>query len=334
MSSEILTQDEVDALLKGVSDVKPADPAEEIVAGARPYNLAKQERIVRGRMPTLDVINERIARLLKAGLFSLIRRDPQISVGPVKTQKFSEFIRELVVPSNINVMQVRPLRGHGLFVFDPGLVFAIVDNMFGGDGRYHLRVEGRDFTQTEHRIIQRVLSVVCEAYRKSWAPVHPLEFEQVRSEVHPQFASIATPGEVVVACQFNVEIGPSGGHIQVCLPYAMLEPIREVLYNPLPGDNPEPDRRWLSMLTRQVQLAQVDLVANLARIPATLGEVVAMKVGDVISLDLDEEIIAEVDGVPLFSCRHGSLNGRYAVKVEKVLAIPPGENELGEHHEQ
>jgi flagellar motor switch protein FliM len=333
MSNDILTQDEVDALLKGVTGEKSEDGPAESTEGIRPYNLATQERIVRGRMPTLEIINDRFARLLRVGLFNLIRRHPEISVGPVKVQKYGEFIRNLVVPTNLNVMQVKPLRGNGLFILEPNLIFAVVDNMFGGDGRFHMRVEGRDFTQTEQRIIQRILSVVCEEYEKSWAPVHALHFEHVRSEMHTQFAQIATPGEVVVVCQFSIEIGPAGGDIFVCMPYSMLEPIRDILYSALQGDTTEPDRRWLRMLSKQVQLAEVDLVANLAKVPATVGQLMSMKVGDVISIDMDEDLIAEVDGVPIFSCRHGTLNGQYAIKVEKTLAIPPNENLLGEVNE-
>ncbi len=334
MSNDILTQDEVDALLKGVSGEKIGDAPETSAEGIRPYNLATQERIVRGRMPTLEIINDRFARLLRIGLFNLIRRHPEVSVGPVKVQKYGEFVRNLVVPTNLNVMQVKPLRGNGLIVLEPNLIFTVVDNMFGGDGRFHMRVEGRDFTQTEQRIILKILSVVCEEYQKSWAPVYPLTFEHVRSEMHTQFANIATPGEVVVVCQFSIEIGPAGGQIHVCLPYSMLEPIRDVLYSALQGDNTEPDRRWLRMLSKQVQIAEVDLVTNLARIPATVEQLLAMKVGDVIAIDLEEEVVAEVDGVPIFSCRYGTLNGQYAIKVDKVLAVSPSDNLLGDQNEQ
>jgi len=334
MASDILTQDEVDALLKGVAGETGEAPVEDSDEGIRPYNLATQERIVRGRMPTLEIINERFARLLRVGLFNLIRRNPEVSVGPVKVQKYGEFVRNLVVPANLNVMQVKPLRGNALFVLEPNLIFTVVDNMFGGDGRFHMRVEGRDFTPTETRIIERLLGVICDEYQKSWAPVYALHFEHVRSEMHTQFANIATPGEVVVVCQFRIEIGAAGGDIHICMPYAMLEPIRDILYSALQGDNIEPDRRWLRMLSRQVQLAEVDLVARLATVPATVQQLLAMKVGDVIAIDLVPDIVAEVDGVPLFACRYGTLNGQYAVKIDKVLAIPQSDNMLGDTHEQ
>src|SRR4051812_42434229 len=145
MAKEFLSQDEVDALLKGVSGDTPEEQAAAGGEGPRPYNLAKQERIVRGRMPTLEIINERFARLLRIGLFNFMRRTAEIAVSPVKTQKYSEFIRNLVVPTNLNIVHVKPLRGSSLMIFEPTLVFAVIDSLFGGDGRFHARIEGREF---------------------------------------------------------------------------------------------------------------------------------------------------------------------------------------------
>ena len=317
MSNEFLSQDEVDALLKGVTGEADEVKDEQDASGVRPYNLATQERIVRGRMPTLEIINERFARLLRIGLFNFMRRTAEISVGPVKVMKYSEFVRNLVVPTNLNMVQIKPLRGTALFIFDPNLVFLVVDNLFGGDGRFHTRVEGRDFTQTEQRIIQRLLDVVFEEYEKSWKPVYPVKFEYVRSEMNTQFANIATPNEVVVTTTFNIELGSVGGEFHVCMPYAMIEPIRDLLYSSLQGDHLEVDKRWMRLLSKQVQMAEVELVANLGHAPVTLDQILNMKAGDVISLDIPEAIVAQVDGVPVMECRYGVLNGQYALKVEQ-----------------
>ncbi|MFM9971640.1 MAG: flagellar motor switch protein FliM [Burkholderiales bacterium] len=330
MATDILSQDEVDALLKGVSGEAEPEAEPEQTAGPRTYNLATQERIVRGRMPTLEIINDRFARLLRVGIFNLIRRNPDVAVEPIKVQKYSEFIRNLVVPTNLNIMQVKPLRGHGLFVFEPNLVFTIVDIMFGGDGRFHTRVEGREFSATEHRIIRSFLDVVRENYQASWAPVHPLTFDFVRSEMHTQFANIATPSEVVVVSSFRVEIGAVSGVVSLCLPYSTLEPIRDLLYGTGQGDRSEPDRRWLRMLSRQVQIAEVTLAAEFASIPATIKQLLAMKPGDVIAFDARENVVAEIDGVPMFECAYGTRNGKFALKIDKFLAIAPQENQLGD----
>jgi len=329
MSKEFLSQDEVDALLNGVNGDEEPEAKAEDESDVRSYNLGKQERIVRGRMPTLEIINDRFARLLRIGLFNFMRRSPEVSVGPVKVLKYSEFIRNLVVPTNLNLVHMKPLRGSCLFIFDPSLVFAVVDNMFGGDGRFHTRVEGRDFTPTEQRIIHKMLDVVFEDYEKSWQPVHPVTFEYVRSEMHTQFANIANPSEIVVATSFNIELGNAGGQFHVCIPYATIEPIRDVLYSAMRGDSYEPDKRWVRMLSKQVQLAEVELVAHFAQIPATVEQLLGMKVGDVIGTDIPTTVTAQVDGVPVFECKYGTQNGQYAIKVDRVLAISPQENQLG-----
>jgi flagellar motor switch protein FliM len=326
MADDILSQDEVDALLKGVTGEPDEEVGGEETAGVRPYNIAKQERIVRGRMPGLELINERFARLLRIGLFNFVRRTAEISVGPVRVMKYSEFIRNLVVPTNLNLVHMKPLRGTALFIFDPNLVFLVVDNLFGGDGRFHMRVEGRDFTPTEMRIIQNMLNVVFEEMQKCWHPIYPVEFEYVRSEMNTQFANIATPSEVVVVTTFNIELGSGGGDFHVCLPYAMIEPIRDLLYSSMQGERLEVDERWTKLLTKQIQVAEVNLVANLGEAPVTLGQILNMQVGDVISLDIPEAIVAEVDGVPVLECKYGVLNGQYALKVNKILNMSESES--------
>ncbi len=319
MADKFLSQDEVDALLKGVGGDQDDDKPAGDVEGVRDYNLATQERIVRGRMPTLEIINERFARLLRIELFNLLRRSVEASVGPVRITKYSDFIRNLVVPTNLNLVHINPLRGTALMVFDPTLVFLVVDNMFGGDGRFHTRVEGRDFTQTEQRIIQRILNVVFETYAKSWAPVYPVEFEYIRSEMNTQFANIATPNEVVVVTTFNIELGPASGEMHFCFPYSMVEPIRDVLTSPLQGEVLGADKRWVKLMTQQIQTAEIEIVADLAKTKMQLGDVLNMKVGDVIPLNIDESIEAQVDGVPVMLCKYGLFNGQYALRVEQLL---------------
>ncbi|WP_137719224.1 flagellar motor switch protein FliM [Methylobacillus flagellatus] len=332
MADTFLSQEEVDALLRGVNN-DGDDAVEEIDrTGVRDYNLATQERIVRGRMPTLEIINERFARLLRISLFNFLRRNAEVSVGPVRISKYSDFIRNLVVPTNLNLVQVKPLRGTALMVFDPGLVFLVVDNLFGGDGRFHTRVEGRDFTQTEQRIIQRMLDIVFETYAKSWEPVYTLEFEYIRSEMNTQFANIATPNEVVVAVTFTIEIGSSTGDIHFCMPYSMIEPIRDQLTSTLQGEILGVDKRWVRLMTQQIQSAEVELIADLGKINMRLGDILNMQVGDVIPMAVPEEVEARVDGIPVMQCRYGVFNGQYAMRVEKLLRANSTEYIKGESH--
>lgn len=332
MAESFLSQDEVDALLKGVTgeedDAKPEIDPNEI----RTYNLAKQERIVRGRMPTLEIIHERFARLIRIGLFNFLRRSVEISVGPVKVSKYSEFIRNLVVPTNLNLVHMKPLRGTALIVFDPDLVFLMVDNLFGGDGRFHTRVEGRDFTQTEQRIIHRALNIVFDGYAKSWEPVYPVSFEYVRSEMNTQFANIATPNEVVVTTTFSIELGQVSGEMHICMPYSMIEPVRDILNSSLQSENLEVDKRWVRLMTQQVQIAEVEIVADLATAQVTLGDIINMKIGDIIPISMPESIEAKVDGVPVMECTYGKFNGQYTLRVEKLISHSINESQMGENH--
>ena len=331
MAENFLSQEEVDALLKGVTGDQDETGKPEDSSGVRPYNLATQERIVRGRMPTLEIINERFSRLFRIGLFNFLHRSAEVSIGPVRVSKYSEFIRNLVVPTNLNLIHMKPLRGTGLFVLDPNLVFLLVDNLFGGDGRFHTRVEGRDFTQTEQRIIQRILGIIFETYSKSWEPVYPIEFEFIRSEMNTQFANIATPNEVVVSTTFTVELGPVSGEMHFCVPYSTIEPIRDLLTSSMQGETLEMDKRWIRLMTQQIQTAEVEILANMGSAQVTLGDILNMKAGDIIPIAVPDHITAEVDGVPVMECSYGKLNGQYALRVEKLI-YSASDTMQGEEH--
>ncbi|MCK6421554.1 MAG: flagellar motor switch protein FliM [Aquabacterium sp.] len=334
MNQQILSQDEVDALLQGITGESQKLEQEDIPQGGiRDYDLASQERIVRGRMPTMEIINERFARNIRIGLFNLIRKSPEVAIGGIKVQKYSAFLREIVVPTNFNIVSVRPLRGSGLIVCDPTLVFAVIDALFGGAGKFHTRIEGRDFSPTEQRVILRLVECIMAEYKKAWTGIYPVEMEYQRSEMQPQFANIATPSEIVVATSFTLEIGETSGTVHFCIPYSTLEPIRDVLYSTMQGDSNEPDRRWVKLLKQQIQSADVKLVAELAHAGATVEQLLAFKPGDFIELDLDPMIKAKIDGVPVFDCHYGTSNGRYAIKIDRMLTSAPA-GWLGDDHER
>jgi len=320
MNQQILSQDEVDALLQGITgESQKLEQEDAPTTGVRDYDLASQERIVRGRMPTMEIINERFARNIRIGIFNLIRKSPEVAIGGIKVQKFSAFLREIVVPTNFNIVNVKPLRGNGLIVCDPSLVFAVIDALYGGIGKFHTRIEGRDFSPTELRVILRLVEVITAEYKKAWAGIYPVELEYQRSEMQPQFANIATPSEIVVATNFTLEIGETTGSVHFCVPYSTLEPIRDTLYSTIQGDSAEPDRRWVNLLKHQIQAAEVELVAELARAPATVEQLLSFKPGDFIEFDLDPLIQAKVSGVPVFDAYYGTTNNRYAIKIDKLL---------------
>lgn len=325
--NEILSQSEVDALLNGAGDdAAPADEPVERADGVRPCDLTNPPRTIRGRMPTLDIVHDRFARLLRTELTNLIRRNAEIDPQSPRVEKYGEFLNNLITPTSLNIINLKGLTGLGVIVIEPALIFSTVDHLFGGDGRYHMRIEGRDFTLVEQRIIERLVNIVTAEYSRAWLPVHPLSFDYMRSEMHAQFANILSPGDLVVAATFNVEIANVKGAIHLCMPYAALEPLRDQLTTTRPAGDAGPGERWTRTLTAQVQQALVQLTAPLTQVRTPLAQLMKLKAGDVIAVDVPDKIRAEIEGVPILECRYGTANGRYALRVERVMS--PSTNEF------
>ena len=318
MTTDLLSQDEIDALLHGVDsgavDVEPPPAPGE----ARTYDFATQERIIRGRLPTLEMINERFARTWRIGLFNLLRRSADLSVRGIDMIRFGEYMHSLQVPTNINLVKMKPLRGTGIVMFEPRLVFTVVDNFFGGNGKYHTRIEGREFTPTEMRVIQLLLKQTFSDFAEAWAPVMNVEFEYMNSEVNPHFANIISPREYIVVCRFHVELEGGGGELHLALPWSMLEPIREQLDAGVQSDRVEKDENWTNALHAQLQEVAVDLKTTLATRQISLRELSKLKVGDVIPIELKPEIPVHVEHLPLFTGEFGVHNGKNAVKITDV----------------
>jgi len=324
MGAEILNQDEIDALLKGVDN--GAVPTESAVpAGeARPYDLATQTRLVRGRMPTLEMISERFARLLRVGLFSMMRRSPEIAVAPVQVLKFSEYVQTLHVPCSLNLVKLAPLRGTALMMLDSRLVFTIVDSFFGGSGRY-AKIEGREFTSTESRIIHMVLRQAFADLTEAWSPVAGIDIEYLNSEMNPQFANIVSPSEIVVVTSFRIEFEGGGGQMHggefhVTMPYSMLEPMRDVLDAGLQSDRSDRDERWPVTLREEIEEAEVELVPVLGRARLTVGRLLDLRPGDVIPCDFEGQVTLYAEGIPLLRGSYGAARGQQAVKIQGRVA--------------
>jgi len=320
MGAEILNQDEIDALLRGVDDgAVPTAPPPEIPGEVKSYDIATQVRLVRGRMPTLEMINDRFARQFRLGLFNMIRRTAQIGVAPVKLQKFSEYVQNLHVPSSLNLMRLNPLRGTALLVLDARLVFTIVDNFFGGNGRY-AKIEGREFTMTENRIIQMVLRQAFGDLTEAWSIIANIKPEYLNSEINPHFANIVSPSEIVVVTSFKVELEGGGGELHVTMPYAMIEPIREQLDSGVQSDRMDGDDTWSQSLREEIEEAEVEIVPVLGKSSLTLGRLVDLKPGDVIPCDFDGNVTLYAEGVPLLRGSYGASRGQQAIKVTQRIA--------------
>ncbi len=315
--NDILTQDEIDALLHGVNTGDVESENDELVddGQVKSYNFSSQDRIVRGRMPTLEMINERFARLLRISLFNMLRRSAEISIGGVQMLKFSEYVHSLFVPTSLNLIRVNPLRGTALFVIDPKLVFILVDNFFGGDGRYHTKIEGREFTPTEMRVIEMLLKLAFKDLTEAWTPVMQVQFDYMHSEVNPQFANIVSPTEVVVVTTFHVELEGGGGDFHVTMPYSMVEPIRELLDAGVQSDRADVDERWAQSLREEMKEAEVGLNSTLTTINLTLGDVLRLKPGDVVPVELPRSVTLRAEDIPIFRGHFGVSCGMNSIKV-------------------
>jgi len=318
---DLLSQDEIDALLHGVDDgdVDTDDDSDE--EGVRNYDLASQDRIVRGRMPTLEMINERFARYTRISLFNLLRRNADVSTGGVQIMKFGEYVHTLYVPTSLNIVKIRPLRGAGLFIFDAKLVFKLVDNFFGGDGR-HAKIEGREFTPTEIRVVHMVLEQIFIDMEEAWRSVFKIKFDYVNSEVNPSMANIVSPSEVIVVSTFHIELDGGGGDLHLAIPYSTIEPIREVLDAGVQSDVDDVDERWMNTIKKDLLAANVPLNATVIESKISLRDVSNLKAGDIIPIELPGLVTLTASKIPMFKAQLGQSDGSFAAKIVSKIERP------------
>jgi flagellar motor switch protein FliM len=312
---KVLDQAEIDALIHGVDSGAVNTESAPAPGEAVNYDFAEQKRIVRGRMPTLEMITERFARLFRVSIYNLLRRSPEISVHPLQVKKFSEYVHTLHVPTSLNMVKINPLRGTALMVLDPKLVFAVVDNFFGGVGR-HAKIEGREFTATEQRIIHMLLRSAFSDLREAWSHVAAIEVEYLQSEVNPHFANIVSPSEIVVVTSCHIELNGGGGDLHVTMPYSMIEPMRDVLDAGIASDRMEKDSRWSNLLRSEIEDADVELKTTLGRAHVTLADLLNLKPGDILPCDFAGKVTLVAEDVPLFRGSFGLSRGQQAVKIE------------------
>ncbi|MGF6331884.1 flagellar motor switch protein FliM [Pseudomonas sp. BS3782 TE3695] len=311
---DLLSQDEIDALLHGVDDglVQTDNAAEP--GSVKSYDLTSQDRIVRGRMPTLEMINERFARYTRISMFNMLRRSADVAVGGVQVMKFGEYVHSLYVPTSLNLVKIKPLRGTALFILDAKLVFKLVDNFFGGDGR-HAKIEGREFTPTELRVVRMVLEQAFVDLKEAWQAIMEVNFEYINSEVNPAMANIVGPSEAVVVSTFHIELDGGGGDLHVTMPYSMIEPVREMLDAGFQSDLDDQDERWVNALRQDVLDVDVPIGATVARRQLRLRDILHMQPGDIIPVEMPEEMIMRANGVPAFKVKMGSHKGNLALQV-------------------
>ena len=311
---DLLSQDEIDALLHGVDDGLVQTEMAAEPGSVKSYDLTSQDRIVRGRMPTLEMINERFARYTRISMFNMLRRSADVAVGGVQVMKFGEYVHSLYVPTSLNLVKIKPLRGTALFILDAKLVFKLVDNFFGGDGR-HAKIEGREFTPTELRVVRMVLEQAFIDLKEAWQAIMEVNFEYINSEVNPAMANIVGPSEAIVVSTFHIELDGGGGDLHVTMPYSMIEPVREMLDAGFQSDLDDQDERWVNALRQDVLDVDVPIGATVARRQLKLRDILHMQPGDVIPVEMPDEMIMRANGVPAFKVKMGSHKGNLALQV-------------------
>ncbi len=319
---DLLSQDEIDALLNGVDDgdIETEDEA-ELGGSVKAYDLTSQDRIVRGRMPTLEMVNDRFARYVGTSLFNLLNKNVEVSSGGIQIQKFGEYIHTLYVPTSLNIIKFKSLRGSSMIVLDAKLVFKLVDNYFGGGNR-QAKVEGREFTPAELRIVQMLLKQIFVDLSEAWKPVMAMEFEYVNSEANPSMVSIASPTDVVLVNTFHIEMEGGGGELHITTPYSSIEPIRDILDSGVQTESEAPDKRWVASLREDILDARINLETEMANREILLRDVLALETGDVIPIDIPSFHVVTANGIPMFKSRIGQSNGNLALKVQELVKRP------------
>ena len=322
--SEVLSQGEVDALLRGVGDGEvetETDEAPEDESGVVPYDLTSQEKIIRGRLPTLDIINQMFSRLFRNTFSMLMRKSVEVSTVSTDTIKFGDFLRSLAVPSSLHIFRMEPLRGHGLMVVESKLVFAVVDTFFGGSGTKEAKITGRDFSSIEIRMTKSVVLSALEDLEKAWRPVHAVTTNFVRSEVNPQFAAIVPPTDIVLVILFEIEMESISGTLTICLPYAAIEPVIPKLKAQFQSEEMEVDQVWIRRLRTELLATEVELVAELGTSTITPQDLMKFKVGDTLMLgnDVTDPLTLKVEQIPKFKGFPGVSRGNKAVQLTETI---------------
>jgi len=321
---DILSQDEVDALLKGMGggDVETENDDSSDGTVATVYDFTNQERIVRGRLPALDIINERFARGFQRNFNEMIMSSVEVTAGEVKIIKMIDYLRNLFVPTSLNIYRINPLNGVSLFTLDSKLIFTAVDMYFGGTGLLPFKIEGREYTPVEMSMVRSILDISSETLRKAWAPVMDIEIDYMHSEMNPKFASIVDATDMIVVSPINVRFEGVEGRVDIVMPYAMLEPVRDKLEEGMSNLQGESDNRWSRTLKEEAKNIEVDLSVDLLELQMNMDDLMKMEKGDIIPIEMPEQVTVRAEGVGIVRGKVGESNDRKAVKIEEILRHP------------
>lgn len=329
--SQVLSQSEVDALLAAVSEGEIANQEEGGGgSGGNPkddrvvvvYDLTSQDRIIRGRLPQLDVIYEKFMRSFRVSLSSALRKIATLNHASTDFLKFGEFINTLPMPTCMSVLRFNALRGSALFVIESKLAYALVDSFFGGADRPYSKIEGKDFTAIELQIIRKVVDLAIGDLEEAWLSVEKIDCSFLRTEINPQFVGIVPPTDIVIASTFDVELENANGIITLVIPYSTIEPIKQKLSSGFQIESDQTDKKlWTSVLEGQLMETEVEMKVNLGSTEISVNELMNLKKGDVLGLDQDAtgEFDVMVEGVKKYKSYYGVHHGSVAVQLTRKI---------------
>ena len=321
---EILSEEEIDALLRGVGDGALETETDEILgnkSGVEPFDLTIQEKVIPGRLPTLNIINQMFCKLFQNTFSKLMRRSVQVSTVSTDTINFGDFQSSLPFPSCLHIFSMEPLRGHGLVMVENKLISSVIDTIFGGTGTQKTKIMDRAFSSIEIRMIKSMIISALEDLEKSWRPVHNLTINLVRSEINPQFAAIVSPNDIVLVVLFKIEIENIAGTLAICFPYTAIAPVITKLKTEFQGEKMELDHVWLSKLRAKLLTTEIDLVAELGTTTVTPKDLMKYKVGDTILLgnDATDPLLLKVEQIPKFKGLLGVSRRNKAVQLTEKI---------------
>jgi flagellar motor switch protein FliM len=342
--AQVLSQDEVDALLNAVndgdsssggssgnSDSGGGSSSDDNDENIQTYDLTNQDRVIRGRMPILEIIYERFIRSFRVSLSNSLRKISTISIISTDLLKFGEFVNTLPIPSCMCIMRFNELRGPALLVFESKLAYAIIDSYFGGTDRPFTKIEGKEFTMIELSFMRKIMDMAINDLEEAWAPVHRIDAQYLRTEINPQFVGVVPPSDVIIATTLEVEFESASGTIMIVVPYSTIEPIKQKLSSSFQTDNEMADSIWTQAMNEHVKNTSATIVVRLGEAEMTLGDLLTLELGDIIPLNQDAsgEVIVAIEGVEKMKCLMGTYKGNRAVQITQINKVESYEaNEL------
>jgi flagellar motor switch protein FliM len=311
---DVLTQEEIDALLSGVDDGDVDIEEENARTGVVEYDLTNQDRVVRGRLPTLELITERFARMLRNDLPGNLKFPIEVGPGGVQVLKYSEYVEMLFVPTCIKLVRVHPFSGTCLVTLDAKVIHRIVDRFFGGGGDVR-SLDGKEFTPTELKVVDRVLDLVFTDFEAAWRDVLPIEIEVVGAEVNPGLVNVMSHNEALMICSFRLEMADEGGELHIAFPYAALEPYKRLL-DTTKQDQEDDSAQWRAQLERSLLDAELPLSCVIGDANLRVRDLMQLKVGDVLDLNMQEVHEVRVANIPKFTATLGDSRGKFALEFD------------------